>query len=143
MFNRNRRLRRLAAMTSISLVAGCGVLSSGSSDDKGPIVVGTTSSPSTLDPAAAWDSSWELFRNVFQTLLAYPVGATVPQPDAAKSCAFTDQSNRTYRCELRPGLTFSNGDKLDARAVKYSIDRIKKINFISGPAGLLSSLDRV
>ncbi|MGW3108069.1 ABC transporter substrate-binding protein [Streptomyces sp. NPDC001100] len=143
MFNRNRGLRRAAAITSISLVAGCGVFSDGNPDGGGPIVVGTTSAPSTLDPAASWDGSWELFRNIYQTLLAYPTGATTPEPDAAKSCGFTDDSNTTYRCELRAGMKFADGDTLDAQAVKHSIDRIRQINAPSGPAGLLGSLDRV
>lgn len=142
-FSRNRSLRQLATIASISLVTGCGILSSDSSGDKSPIVVGSTSSPSTLDPAASWDGSWELFRNVYQTLLNYPDGATQPGPDAAQDCSFTDTTNRTYRCVLHEGLTFSNGDKLDARAVKYSIDRIKRINVSGGPAGLLGSLERV
>jgi peptide/nickel transport system substrate-binding protein len=143
-FNRNRGLRQAAAFASISsLVAGCGVLSSDSSGDKGPIVVGTTSAPSTLDPAASWDQSWELFRNIYQTLLSYPSGATTPQPDAADNCRFSDSSNTTYTCELREGLKFSDGHPLDAKAVKYSIDRIRKINVNGGPAGLLGSLDRV
>ncbi|MFE9774594.1 ABC transporter substrate-binding protein [Streptomyces sp. NPDC005931] len=144
MFNRNRCLRRVAAIASLSsLVAGCGVLSSDTPEDEGPIVVGTTSSPSTLDPAASWDSSWELFRNIYQTLLSYPVGASTPQPDAARSCEFSDSSNQVYRCELREGLTFSDGGALDAKAVKHSIDRVRSINVNGGPAGLLGSLERV
>ncbi len=143
MFNRNRSLHHIAAIVSISLVSGCGLLGDEGSDEAGPIVVGTTSAPSTLDPAAAWDGSWELFRNIYQTLLSYPNGATTPQPDAAESCKFTDGSSRVYRCELREGLKFSNGDPIDAKAVKYSIDRIKKINAETGPAGLLGSLDSV
>ncbi|MDH6629931.1 peptide/nickel transport system substrate-binding protein [Streptomyces sp. LBL] len=145
MFNRKRCRQHVAAFASLSALAtGCGVLSSGSSDDAGrPIVVGTTSAPSTLDPAASWDGSWELFRNIYQTLLAYPNGATTPQPDAAERCAFTDSSSRTYRCELREGVTFSDGHALDAQAVKYSIDRIRAIKAPSGPSGLLGSLDRV
>ncbi|CAM5458321.1 Peptide-binding protein OS=Streptomyces alboniger OX=132473 GN=CP975_04800 PE=3 SV=1 [Streptomyces alboniger] len=144
MFIRNRGLRQVVAIASISsLATGCGVLSSDSSADDGPIVVGTTSAPSTLDPAASWDGSWELFRNIYQTLLAYPNGATTPRPDAAESCAFTDKTNQTYRCELRADMQFSDGHPLDARAVKYSIDRIKSIKAPSGPAGLLGSLDRV
>ncbi|WP_161239295.1 ABC transporter substrate-binding protein [Streptomyces sp. SID2888] len=142
MFNRNRFLRRLAAITSISLVAGCSALSSGPSDEE-PILVGTTSAPSTLDPAASWDNSWELFRNVYQTLLNYPDGAAEPGPDAAESCGFTDEKNLAYRCVLRRHLTFSDGDALDARAVKHSFDRIKRIDVPGGPAGLLGSLDRV
>ncbi|WP_069771443.1 ABC transporter substrate-binding protein [Streptomyces sp. LUP30] len=143
MFNRNRSLQQMAAIVSISLVAGCSLLGEESSDNAGPIVVGTTSAPSTLDPAAAWDGSWELFRNIYQTLLSYPNGTTAPQPDAAESCEFTDSTSRTYKCELRDGLKFSNGDKLDARAVKYSIDRIRTINAPTGPNGLLGSLDSV
>ncbi|MER5435325.1 ABC transporter substrate-binding protein [Streptomyces sp. NPDC002588] len=143
MFNRNRSVQQVAAIVSLSLVSGCGLLSGESSDDAGPIVVGTTSAPSTLDPAAAWDGSWELFRNVYQTLLSYPTGATSPEPDAAENCQFTDNTSRTYHCKLRAGLKFSNGDTLDAKAVKYSIDRIKAIDAITGPAGLLGSLDSV
>ncbi|MEU0053135.1 ABC transporter substrate-binding protein [Streptomyces sp. NPDC006309] len=143
MFNRNRFLRRVAAIASISLVAGCGLLSDGDPNSQGPIVVGTTSAPSTLDPAGAWDGSWELYRNIFQTLLAYPNGATTPQPDAAQSCAFTDSTSRVYRCKLRAGMKFSDGDPLTAQAVRHSIDRIRTINASGGPAGLLGSLDRV
>ncbi|MEV6806989.1 ABC transporter substrate-binding protein [Streptomyces sp. NPDC051132] len=143
MFNRNRFLRSVAAIASLTLAAGCGVLSDGGGDDRGAIVVGTTSAPSTLDPAGAWDGSWELYRNIFQTLLAYPNGATTPQPDAAESCEFTDSTSRTYHCRLRSGLTFSDGDPLTAEAVRHSIDRIRAINARGGPAGLLGSLDRV
>lgn len=92
MFKRNRVRRRVAAAVSltslITLLPGCGLLSDGGPDDSSPIVVGTTSAPSTLDPAGAWDGSWELFRNVYQTLLAYPNGATTPSrtpPRAAPS----------------------------------------------------------
>ncbi|WP_330456557.1 ABC transporter substrate-binding protein [Streptomyces sp. NBC_00820] len=142
MFNRNRFLRRVAAIASLSLATGCGLLSS-DPNSQGPIVVGTTSSPSTLDPAGAWDGSWEMFRNIYQTLLAYPNGATTPQPDAAESCAFTDSGNRTYSCRLRDGMEFADGDPLNAKAVQHSIDRIRSINAPSGPAGLLGSLESV
>ncbi|MEU1706725.1 ABC transporter substrate-binding protein [Streptomyces sp. NPDC005706] len=143
MFNRNRFLRRVAAIASISLVAGCGLFSDGDSDGKGPIVVGTTSAPSTLDPAGAWDGSWELYRNIYQTLLAYPNGATTPQPDAAQSCSFTGTDSRTYRCKLRPDMKFADGDPLNAEAVQHSINRIRTIDAPGGPAGLLGSLDSV
>ncbi|MDQ0778746.1 peptide/nickel transport system substrate-binding protein [Streptomyces aurantiacus] len=143
MFKRNRSLRHLSTIASISLITGCGVFSSDSSEGEGPIVVGTTSAPSTLDPAASWDGSWELFRNIYQTLLSYPAGSSAPEPDAAERCRFTDGSKRTYSCVLREGLSFSDGHDVDAEAVKYSIDRIRKIAVAGGPAGLLGSLDRV
>ncbi|MER5553978.1 ABC transporter substrate-binding protein [Streptomyces sp. NPDC002793] len=136
-------VRAVAALSSLSVLAGCGLLSDGSSEVDQHISVGTTSSPSTLDPAAAWDGSWELMRNVFQTLVSFPTGSTSPEPDAAEECRFADASSREYRCTLRAGLQFSNGEKIDAEDVKYSIDRIKKIKVKGGPAGLLGSLDRV
>ncbi|MFF2848184.1 ABC transporter substrate-binding protein [Streptomyces sp. NPDC058001] len=133
----------MTAIASISVLAGCGPWSDGASGDGKTITVGTTSAPSTLDPAASWDGSWELFRNVFQTLLSYPRGASAPEPDAAELCKFSDDSNRTYACTLREGLKFSNGDTLDAKAVKYTFDRIMKIDVPGGPKGLLGSLASV
>ncbi|MDH6192613.1 hypothetical protein M2168_005645 [Streptomyces sp. CZ24] len=130
-------------MASTSLLAGCGLVSSDSEEEEQEIVVGTMSAPTTLDPAAAWDGSWELYRNIFQTLVAFPPGATEPEPDAAESCRFVDTRNKAYECTLREGLTFSDGAKLDADAVKHSVDRIVTINDKRGPAGLLGSLDRV
>ncbi|MFI6966226.1 ABC transporter substrate-binding protein [Streptomyces sp. NPDC050255] len=136
-------LQAAAALASLSLLAGCGLLPGGGSDVEQKLAVGTTSSPSTLDPAAAWDGSWELMRNVFQTLVSFPTGSTSPEPDAADNCRFSDNTSTAYRCELRKGLKFSNGDKLDAEAVKYSIDRIRSIAVKGGPIGMLGSLDRV
>ncbi|MFE3581348.1 ABC transporter substrate-binding protein [Streptomyces vinaceus] len=143
MFIRTRCLQITAALASISLLAGCGLLSDDSSDAAKRIVVGTTSAPSTLDPAAAWDGSWELYRNVYQTLLAFPTGSTKPQPDAAQSCEFTDSGNESFRCVLKKGLKFSDGEPLDAKAVKHSLDRIRTINSKTGPKDLFGSLDKI
>ncbi|MFG3498965.1 ABC transporter substrate-binding protein [Streptomyces sp. NPDC047928] len=142
MFNRTS-LQVAAALASISLLAGCGLFSDDDADGENKITVGTTSSPTTLDPAASWDSSWELYRNVFQTLLSFPTGSTTPQPDAAEECKFTDRTSKVFQCELRDGLQFSSGAKLDAAAVKHSIDRIRTIDAEGGPNGLLGSLDKI
>ncbi|QGV81757.1 ABC transporter substrate-binding protein [Streptomyces ficellus] len=141
MFNRTS-LQAAAALASISLLAGCGLFSGDDADGENKIVVGTTSAPSTLDPAAAWDGSWELYRNVFQTLLSFPTGSATPQPDAAE-CKFTDTVSKVFECRLKEGLAFSDGGKLDARAVKHSIDRIRTINAKGGPGPLLGSLDKI
>lgn len=143
MFNRTRCLQITAALASISLLSGCSLFSDSSGDGAKRIVVGTTSAPSTLDPAAAWDGSWELYRNVYQTLLAFPTGATKPQPDAAQSCDFTDSGNESYRCVLKKGLKFSDGETLDAKAVKHSLDRIMTIDAPVGPKALFGSLDKI
>jgi peptide/nickel transport system substrate-binding protein len=144
-FESNGPLRIAATVViSTALVAGCSSLSApGGVGERRTVATGTTSAPSTLDPAAAWDSSWELYKNVFQTLLSFPAAGTAPEPDAARSCDFIDRKNRVFRCTMREGLKFSNGNPVDADAVKHSIDRIGKIKAKSGPLPLLSSLDRV
>ncbi|MEO3977432.1 ABC transporter substrate-binding protein [Streptomyces sp. CAU 1734] len=142
MFHRTS-LRAAATLTSISLLSGCSLFSDSEADGNGKLSVGTTSEPTTLDPAAAWDGSWELYRNVFQTLLSFPTGSTTPKPDAARACRFVDSASKVFECELKPGLVFSNGEALDARAVKHSIDRIRNIAVKGGPNGLLNSLGSV
>ena len=146
MSDRNGPLRFAATVLtvlSLTLVAACGSLSDDDEEDDSALVVGTTSAPTSLDPAAAWDGSWELYRNVFQTLLTVPKAGSTPQPDAASRCSFTDSSNRVYRCTLREGLKFSSGNPLDAAAVKHSFDRTRTLAAKSGPSQLLGSLDRV
>lgn len=143
MFDRNGPLRIAVIAVIASLLAGCGILPGGDSDEDQSIVVGTTSAPSVLDPAGAWDQSWELFRNIYQTLLHFPNSSSSWEPDAAESCEFTDKASKVFRCTLPKDLAFSNGHPLDARAAKFSLERVFEIDADGGPSGLLGSLDRI
>ncbi|MCX5355710.1 ABC transporter substrate-binding protein [Streptomyces mirabilis] len=127
---------------SSSLLTGCG---SGLGWSSGPpMVVGMSDDVLAVDPASGYDpGSWLLFNNVFQSLLTFPNGGTEPEPDAARKCLFTDTRARVYRCTLKDGLKFSNGDPLTAEDVKFSFERVLRINDPAGPAVLLQSLDRV
>ncbi|MFJ6655144.1 ABC transporter substrate-binding protein [Streptomyces sp. NPDC091377] len=108
------------------------------------ISVGTTDAVTSLDPAGAYDAgSWALFSNVFQSLLTFGPGATVPEPDAAESCDFAGTDLRVYRCELREGLTFPDGREMTAEDVKFSLDRLRKIDSPVGPASLFTTLKSV
>ncbi len=75
--------------------------------------------------------------------MTFKPGAVTPEPDAAESCGFVGQKLQTYQCKLRDDLTFTNGRKITAKDVKYSFDRIFKINSDVGPAGLFPTLDTV
>lgn len=126
----------------VPLLAGCGT--SGGDGGGNPIVMGSTDSIGTLDPAGAYDiGSWTLFTNTFQTLLRYPGDGSPPKPEAAKNCEFTSQNSTSYRCTVRSGLKFSNGDPLTASDVRFSIERMLAIADKLGPAGLFSNVDRV
>lgn len=149
----NRKSLVLPALAGVvaSMLVAC---ESGSSQGSGvgdTITVGTTDSfasteqtPSPFDPAAAYDiGSWNILRNTFQSLLRLPRSGTEPVTEAANRCSFTDQANEQYRCTLRSGLKFSNGNDLTVEDVKFSIERSLKISYENGPKSLLNNIDRV
>lgn len=108
------------------------------------MVVGMSDDVLATDPASGYDpGSWLLFDNVFQSLLSFPDGGTAPQPEAAEKCAFKDSHARVYRCVLRDGLKFSNGDRLTSEDVRFSFERVLRIDDAAGPAVLFQSLDTI
>nr|WP_225826410.1 ABC transporter substrate-binding protein [Streptomyces sp. TML10] len=131
---------RLApAGLALALLTGC------TSIGESPrVVVGMSDGVLATDPASGYDpGSWLLFNNVFQSLLTFPVGGTEPEPDAADSCYFTDGHAKVFKCVLKDGLRFSNGDRLTAEDVKFSFDRTLKIDDAAGPAVIFSALERI
>ncbi|MGX1027546.1 ABC transporter substrate-binding protein [Streptomyces sp. SAI-097] len=108
------------------------------------ITVGISDNVLSLDPASGYDpGSWIVFNNVFQSLLTFPVGAVEPQPELAERCSFTDSEVRVYRCTLKEGAEFSNGEKLDSSDVKFTFDRTLAIKDSNGPAVMFQSLESV
>ncbi|NUP38050.1 MAG: peptide-binding protein, partial [Streptomyces sp.] len=148
----NRKTLVLPAVVGLlaPVLAACGSSdSSGSGGDA--IAVGTTDrftatkdAPAPLDPAYAYDvGTWNILRQTVQTLMIQPKGEGDPVPEAAQSCGFTDSGNERYACTLRDGLKFSNGDKITAADVKYSIDRARAIKADSGVSALLNTIQTV
>ncbi|MGP8302946.1 ABC transporter substrate-binding protein [Streptomyces inhibens] len=135
---------RAGLATALLALAGCGTDNSGAAGTGEPVVMGMTDKVKATDPAAGYDpGSWLLFNNVFQSLLSFPKGGATPEPEAAERCAFTDTDSKVYRCTLKDGLTFSNGDALTSKDVKYSFDRTQRIKDKDGPAVMFSALDKV
>ncbi|MEW2250349.1 ABC transporter substrate-binding protein [Streptomyces sp. NPDC058733] len=134
----------LVAGLASGLLTGCGTENGDSGGTGSAVVMGMSDDVLATDPASGYDpGSWLLFNNVFQSLLSFPEGATEPQPEAAKSCGFTDTQAQVYRCTLKDGLKFSNGDALTSKDVKFSFDRMLKINDPAGPAIMFPSLGSV
>ncbi|MFE2580747.1 ABC transporter substrate-binding protein [Streptomyces sp. NPDC059378] len=142
---RSVRGRILATLLVLAAVAAGGwQLLPAKSGKDGTITVGTTDNVTSLDPAGAYDAgSWALYSNVFQSLLTFEPGGGDPVPDAAESCSFPDGGLHTYQCRLRKDVTFPSGRVMTAEDVKFSFDRIKKINSPVGPASLFSTLASV
>ncbi|WP_338896444.1 ABC transporter substrate-binding protein [Streptomyces sp. TG1A-60] len=142
---RSVRLRILASLLVLAIAAiGGWQLLEAQRDENRTITVGTTDTVTSLDPAGAYDAgSWALFGNVFQSLLTFEPGGAAPVPDAARSCEFVGNALTVYRCTLRRGLRFPSGREVTGADVKYSFDRVRRINADVGPAPLLDTLQSV
>ena len=100
------------------------------------IIIGTTARITVLDPAKAYDVyTWEVFNNIGEGLLKYKPGTTDLTYGIAESYTVSpDGLNYTFT--LRSGLQFTDGELLNATAVKWSIDRVIRLN--QDPAFLVS-----
>src|SRR3954447_14000246 len=143
-----RALVATAGITAAALaLAACG---GGSDDGDGgsssgggdSLTIGTSDKITTLDPAGAYDNgSFTVMNQVYPFLLNTTPGNPDVEPDIAESADFTAPTDFTVK--LKPGLTFVNGHDLTSSDVKFSFDRILKINDPNGPASLLANLASV
>ncbi|RLE15142.1 peptide ABC transporter substrate-binding protein [Candidatus Aerophobetes bacterium] len=102
-----------------------------------PIVLGTTDKITVLDPAKTYDFyTWEVFHNIGEGLLKYKPGTTELMPGIAKSYRVSSDGLE-YTFKLREGLKFTDGQPLNAAAVKWSIDRVMRLKL--DPSWLVSA----
>ena len=147
---RNRSVRRrtitVAAITATAALtlAGC----SGGGDDGGGdvsldgIIVGTTDTITSLDPAGSYDNgSFAVQNQVFPFLFNSPLGSPDVEPDIAESGEFTTPTEFTVT--LKSDLTFANDNPLTSSDVKFTFDRVVAINDPNGPASLLGNIDSI
>ncbi|WP_124039759.1 ABC transporter substrate-binding protein [Neoactinobaculum massilliense] len=104
---------------------------------------GTTMSAVALDPAGSYDDgSFMVQYQVFPLLFDSEAGGDgTPKPNIVESAKFT--SPNEYTVKLKPNLKFVNGHALTASDVKFSFDRMLKINDPNGPASLLAGISAV
>ena len=109
------------------------------SEAPGPttLVVDKANELQSVDPSFDYEyAGWEVIANLYETLITYN------KTDSSKFMGVlaTDWSSTpdglVYTFKLRQGVKFSNGDPFDASAVKYSFDRVVKMN--QPPSWILS-----
>lgn len=107
-----------------------------------PVVMGTTDRITVLDPAKCYDFfTWEVFNNIGEGLLKYKPGTTELESGLAESYEISPDGME-YTFKLREGMKFTDGAPLDAAAVKWSIDRVMRLDL--DPSWLVSAfVDRV
>jgi len=104
---------------------------------KQTIVIGTTDKIHRLDPAKAYDFyTWEVMTNIGEGLMKYKPGTTELEWGIATNYTVS-ASGLNYTFTLREGLKFNDGTPLNATAVKWSIERVIRLD--QDPAWLVSA----
>ncbi len=140
-----RIVAAVASVAAIASLAACGgVKDSGASDDASAITIGTTDKVVSLDPAGSYDNgSYAVQIQVFPFLYAQNYNTSKLSPDIAADNGTWSSDGTEFTVKLKSGLKFANGHTLDSKDVKFSFDRIKKINDENGPSSLLANIESV
>jgi len=154
-YMKGRRMRwRIGAISSvlalvvITIGAGAGQSAFSRSSASDTLIDGTTDSVTNIDPAGTYDyGTFTLNYQVFQHLMNYANGPKL-EPELATKCFAVGGSLKTWRCNLRRGVTFHDGSPFDSADVKFSIDRVTNKNILkqaaaNSPSSLLGNLESV
>ncbi|SMC25959.1 peptide/nickel transport system substrate-binding protein [Desulfacinum hydrothermale DSM 13146] len=138
-----RRTRFLAAICVLAALWFSGSARAGTPPDT--LVVGVSSDIHLLDPAVSSDNyDWRQIYPCYDRLVKYKVvngqGSTEVEPMAAESWQVSEDG-RVWTFKIRKGIRFDDGTPLDARAVKFSFERVLKIG--KGPADNLGAIQTV
>jgi peptide/nickel transport system substrate-binding protein len=138
-----------------STQAAAGTSGGGGTATSANVTVNTSVAPSTLDPASGCGTTdLAIIGNLYTRLTQY---GTAAGPSGTKrfdpgniepylATWKTSGAGKTYTFTLKDGLKFPSGQPLDSAAVKYSIERVEKINgcglffVIDGIPGLIKSI---
>ena len=97
-----------------------------------PLIIGTTDRVDELSFANSYDFfSWHVLRNTTGALITLDPTTHNIVGDIAKSWDISSDG-LVYTFHIRPGVTFWDGAKCDATAVKWSLDRTMRLD---GPKG--------
>ncbi|MGH3763030.1 ABC transporter substrate-binding protein [Actinophytocola sp.] len=121
---RRTNSRLLVLATAVALIAaGCGGGGGGDAGGRAAdqsLIIGMNHVSQNFDPISTTATSdYTYLRFVYDTLVSTDDGA--PKPWAAES--FEPISAKHWRFKLREGVKFTNGEPLDAEAVRYTFQR--------------------
>ena len=97
------------------------------------------------DPAAAYSiPMWQMLSVTNDGLVGYrrtggPAGNSLV-PDLATGLPTPVSRGTTYTFHLRPGIRYSNGTPVRPEDFRHAIERVFRLNYLSGAAGLYASI---
>ncbi|WP_158688019.1 MULTISPECIES: ABC transporter substrate-binding protein [Actinomycetes] len=125
----------------ILAVAGCGRKEGSGQRDSEELRIGLPDAGSTLNPGKAQHSPGNVLR-----VLAYdslirrnPNGSFAP--GLASSWRFLGSGNRQFELTLRQGVKFANGEVVDARSVKASLEYFLKNSPLASNIGKIDKVE--
>ena len=110
----------------------------------GGIIIGTTDTVQTLDPAKCYSFYCaNVFHNIGETLVGYAPGSSQVSPQLAASMPDISKDGLTYTFKLRQDVVFQNGSKMTSKDVKFSLLRSLWINHPEGAGFLLADIKSI
>ncbi|MGN0037739.1 MAG: ABC transporter substrate-binding protein [Coriobacteriales bacterium] len=121
----------IASLIALALAA-CALIASGCSaqeEQGGPkeLKAGSTTYfyAESMDPASEWDSWYLSYYGIMENLFKVSDDLT-PEPWLAESAVSVD--DKTWTVKVKDGISFSNGEPVDAAAVKAAWERTSEEN---------------
>ena len=147
LLNSKKILAAAVSVAAIASLTACGGVkddTTAAADSGNVITIGTTDKITSLDPAGSYDNgSYAVQIQVFPFLYAQDYNTSELSPDIAADDGTWNDDGTEFTVKLKDGLKFANGNDLTASDVKFSYDRIKKINDPNGPSSLLANVESV
>ncbi len=129
---------RLKAFAAAALL-GVAIINVPSFAEAATITVAIGAEPGTLDPHALDDGPERTINdNIFETLLVRENDGSLAPGLAAELPTQVDEL--TWAVKVRPGITFTNGEALDAATVANSINRIIDPELKTGQGSYVSTI---
>ncbi|HEY8447003.1 MAG TPA: ABC transporter substrate-binding protein [Thermomicrobiales bacterium] len=107
------------------------------------VTIDLTAEPANLDPATTYDrDGWSVIHSVYDSLVQFGPDGEM-EPLLAESLTWLDP--QTYEIKLRSGLTFHNGDPVDAAAVAFSVAHVRDhpASQVAGQFAVISDIEEV
>ena len=144
-----RSTRRLGAsraalflvVAAVLLVVAAGVPTAFAAERAKTLVVAASAEPDTLDPAIAYAvGDVKFIRGAYEKLVAYQGGTTEVDPQLAVSWS-ASPDGKEWTFNLRKNVKFADGTPFNADAVKFTYERLLKID--KGPAWMFTNIGEI
>ena len=131
----------VAAALGLAALSGCSAASSGTVADGGVLTVAASAAVTTWDPVASFSTEALYMGNIYEPLLWKNAEGSAKEftPAIAEKWE-TSADGLTWTFHIRHGVTFHDGEKVDANAVVGSIEAARKR---AGAAFIWAPLDTV